>query len=56
VGKCVSAAVARHAFPCAHASQEYSSLLCSLWFWSRVAAETVLVFQAQPYSIAIGSQ
>ena len=29
-------------------SQEYSSLLCSLWFWSRVAAETVLVFQAQP--------
>jgi len=26
-------------------SQEYSSLLCSLWFWSRVAAETVLIFQ-----------
>ena len=27
--------------------QEYSSLLCSLWFWSRVAGETVLIFQAQ---------
>ena len=26
-------------------SQEYSSLLCSHWFWSRVAAEVVLIFQ-----------
>jgi hypothetical protein len=26
-------------------SQEYSQLLCSHWFWSRVGAEVVLIFQ-----------